>query len=313
MWLIFLALLALLGSPTAKAVNVNSNVDASCRQLTDDPFDLGWKMPFLTLGPNHGRCINTLELRTLRPLSPDEFAAYDRRRPLLDDEIALANFRWRDRYWIVRLRPSAIYDAAPVLEPFEGHGPISHVMILFNLRDESPLTLYPQNGVGPRAQMWDFLFSAEPVHPPGTDDSRGRSFFNDMAMSYNLQAVEDKYRVSILEKGRELVVLPVKLDDGDPKRMFDEVVRRGTRNGHRLLYNPVFRSCVTVPLGIVDRIVGSWNPLHLLRKMITMPITRFPRILNFSLRVRGYRSPEAAYYLRGEIESGRIRAPLVTR
>ncbi|MBS1984742.1 MAG: DUF4105 domain-containing protein [Bdellovibrionales bacterium] len=258
-------------------------------------------MPKATVGPNKGKCIDASKLRSIK---------------LFDDSgtgaVTFANFRYDNRWWMAQVDPDGLETASPLLEAFAGNGPISHTMILFRMKRGFPVRLVPQSASAPREEihLWDFVASAEVAHPKDAQDSRARSFLNDMAIGYGIQALDDKRVIAIGQLHRTIYRLPIDVTIHQMQAMLMDALRTSDERQLISMYNPLTRSCETEALRYVDRALGG-GLFAKLRGVLTFLPDRLPRMLQTALEWRGILSTtEPIVTINEELENGTVLPPV---
>jgi len=258
--------------------------DAVCAQVPGDPYDPSLRF---NLGPNRGKCLNTLENRSVVIVEGNSTSK----------KIVIANFLHHGKFWIATFDPSQIEEVYYQIEMYPALIPGSHNQMRFKFKEGFEAVLTPQDpsqmGSEP-LRVRDVIFAAESVRQVGDDTfDLVHGFKNYYGFAYRVVSFEDKFKFSVLLQKHPMYQMILKLSDRQKEKLLRESIRVSDTDRMKYFYDTRTRNCTTEPFRIFDTIFQIHGIFRYLGKNLASVILgqTNPAEAKIGLNVRGLLSP----------------------
>lgn len=229
--------------------------DSKCAVQTNDPFEPA--LIFET-GKYPGVCLETVEARSIRRLTPDEKETYGFAN---DPRVVVANFYHAGRFWFAAIDPAQIEQVYYQIEHFKMSPLFGHNQIRFRLNRNYPAELTEQapsvGNLPLHTTVSDLAFSAEAVR------GIGKSFFNfqdglenGFAISYKLVSLDTRYYWMITRAKDRVEQIELNLTQSQMAAVLTHAIALGTEFGENYFYHLVTRNCTTELFRVLDEALG---------------------------------------------------------
>ena len=218
-----------------------------CIEDSEDPGDIGALMPG---GIDGGDCLQTHRERSLVAVERADSAA---------DVLVLANFQHDGRFWIARIpRNVRVQEVFFQREWFVPE--FAHLETVFVLDPSTPVQLLPQPGhstsdAKPSLALERVLLSGEAIWSRERGYRRG-ALWSLMPFFYGLvhRITSPEQRMSEYD-GRQLDKIHLLLEPADRAAFFRRTIETSVSEGLSQMFDPLRRSCATVPLAHLDHVL----------------------------------------------------------
>lgn len=275
-----------------------TKTDANC---TKDKAHLDLYPGFrFTEGPFDGLCVSELR-RSALLLQEDK---YKKLYEASDDDYLIANFQKNKKFYIARIPKNAIERVDWMIEDFGKLNPASHSFLRFKLKENSSITLFPQDEAAttaPEIVHDDLALSIDGVARRGDNPIYPiKGIMTNYALVYRFMVLSDKGNIAITKLGRKITFLPLMVDANEA---FQVALNEASQSSVFKEYNTIDQNCTSeayrlvsltkgVHLSSYDRIFRNMQPrdaFYFLQKANLVDLEK-AKLMNLSFNKEFYES-----------------------